>query len=690
MLRILVFCIALFGLCFGAYENELASFDKNFIMSKSDTQVKFHHQLKSLYIQSVINEDEKTKIEILKRLIISSNTLNLDDKSYANELEESGVSKTSINALRKAVVKDRQKNDSKVVAEVSSFTPPKNNTKTQQNQQVKQENLKIQNTKQENKSSNKTQEAKEIDQVEKKADKVYVLSSSKVGQSVILNLNTNLSQKDLKSFALDEKGNFRYISDFEGILEGGKKEYKFNDYRLVISQYNPQVIRIVAYAKEKIPVNFKFEDRQLSIFKTLQVVQNSSAVKQEVKVLEQDDKKAQTKQESRQENKKAEVKQENKQIKFQEAKVEKVNNDSLYVLDVDKIANSVVLNLSDELDEDDISSFSTKDQKFFRQVISFQGILEGNRKSFTFGQNAITVTQYNPKVVRVVLSSPKEFKLFKNLDDKSLTLGFNSEKNTLVTKTSDKMANKTSNKTTSKTTSKNALTTGFKSSKLIVIDAGHGGKDSGALGDKKIGLKEKDIVLSTALKLGRELKRRGYKVLYTRSSDKFINLRDRTKYANDKRADLFISVHANAAPNVAKAKTSEGVETFFLSPARSERSKKAAEKENQGDFEEINYFSKQSILNFLNREKIVASNKLAIDVQKNILTQTRKKYKIVDGGVREAPFWVLVGAQMPAILIEMGYITHPSESKRIANKVFQDTLVKGIADGIESYFYNNR
>ncbi len=153
---------------------------------------------------------------------------------------------------------------------------------------------------------------------------------------------------------------------------------------------------------------------------------------------------------------------------------------------------------------------------------------------------------------------------------------------------------------------------------------------------------------------------------------------------------MFLSIHANAAPSASKAKSSEGVETFFLSPARSERSKKAAEKENQGDFEEINYFSKQSILNFLNREKIVASNKLAIDVQKNILTQTRKKYKIVDGGVREAPFWVLVGAQMPAILIEIGYITHPSEGKRIANKSFQDTLVKGIADGVENYFYNNR
>ncbi|MCH5336861.1 MAG: N-acetylmuramoyl-L-alanine amidase, partial [Campylobacter sp.] len=99
---------------------------------------------------------------------------------------------------------------------------------------------------------------------------------------------------------------------------------------------------------------------------------------------------------------------------------------------------------------------------------------------------------------------------------------------------------------------------------------------------------------------------------------------------------------------------------------------------------------KQSILNFLNREKIVASNKLAIDVQKGVLNQTRKKYKIIDGGVREAPFWVLVGAGMPAILIEIGYITHPNEGKRIANKSFQEILAKGVVDGVENYFYNNR
>ncbi|EIZ0997060.1 N-acetylmuramoyl-L-alanine amidase [Campylobacter coli] len=656
MLRILVFYITFFSICFGAYENELANFDKNFIMSKNDAQVKFHHQLKSLYIQSVINEDEKTKIEILKRLIISSNALNLDDKSYANELEESGVSEASINALRKAVVKDKQKLQPEAKnVELSSFNPPENTPKPQQ---IKQENAKTQN--------DKPQQAEKV-------DKVYVLKSSKTSQGVVLDLNTDLKQEDIKSFALDEKGNYRYISDFEGVLEGGRKEYKFDDYRIVISQFNPKMIRIVVYAKEKISIDFDFEDKKIKISKKSQVAQKSAPSKQAPKTV------------VKQESKKVVAKQEPKQVKTQETKTSTkkapAKDDPLYILDVDKISNAVVLNLSDELDEQDITSFTTRDQKYFRQVVSFQGILEGSRKNFSFGQNAVTVTQYNPKTVRIVLSSTKEFKLFKDLDDKSLTLGFGSGVN---------KSTSASSKSTSKTTSKNVLNSKFKSDKIIVLDAGHGGKDSGALSDKKGSLKEKDVVLSTTLKLGNELKKRGYKILYTRSSDKFINLRDRTKYANDKRADLFISIHANAAPSASKAKSSEGVETFFLSPARSERSKKAAEKENQGDFEEINYFSKQSILNFLNREKIVASNKLAIDVQKNILTQTRKKYRIVDGGVREAPFWVLVGAQMPAILIEIGYITHPSEGKRIANKSFQDTLVKGIADGVENYFYNNR
>ncbi len=285
---------------------------------------------------------------------------------------------------------------------------------------------------------------------------------------MVLDLNTNLEQKDIKSFALDEKGNYRYISDFEGILEGGRKEYKFDDYRIVISQYNPKMIRIVAYAKEKIPLNFDFEDEKISISKKSQAIQKSTPSKQESKTA------------AKQESEKVVAKQESKPVKTQEAKTntkkEQENDEPLYVLDVDKSSNSVVLNLSDELDEKDITSFSTKDQKFFRQVVSFQGILEGSRKNFTFGQNAVTVTQYNPKTVRIVLSSTKEFKLFKDLDDKSLTLGFSG---------STSKSTSTSSKSTSKTASKNVLNSNFKSDKLIVLDAGHGGKDSGALSDKK-------------------------------------------------------------------------------------------------------------------------------------------------------------------------------------------------------------
>ncbi|MFC2428822.1 MAG: N-acetylmuramoyl-L-alanine amidase [Campylobacter sp.] len=224
--------------------------------------------------------------------------------------------------------------------------------------------------------------------------------------------------------------------------------------------------------------------------------------------------------------------------------------------------------------------------------------------------------------------------------------------------------------------------------KVIVLDAGHGGDDPGAVNGQ---LKEKNIVLSIAQKAGKELQGRGYKVYYTRSKDKFINLRDRTKYANDKAADLFISIHANAAPNKAKAASMRGIETFFLSPARSERSKNAAALENKSDVDEMNYFSKQTFLNFLNREKIIASNKLAIDVQREVLAQAKTVIpKTADGGVREAPFWVLVGALMPAVLVEVGYITHPSESELINNSKYQDALAKGLADGVDVYFSNQR
>lgn len=223
--------------------------------------------------------------------------------------------------------------------------------------------------------------------------------------------------------------------------------------------------------------------------------------------------------------------------------------------------------------------------------------------------------------------------------------------------------------------------------KVIVIDAGHGGKDVGAVGPKK--RYEKIVVLNIAKYLHSYLKQKGYRVYITRSNDRFIKVNKRTVLANKKKADIFISVHANAAHKT-KVKTLQGIETFFLSPARSARAKRVAEKENRSDMRRMNYSSKNTLLTILNQNKITQSNKLAIDIQQNMLYNARKLYKNVrDGGVREGPFWVLVGAQMPSVLIEVGYISHPVESIRLYNKTYQKKLAQGIVNGIDSYFLKN-
>lgn len=225
--------------------------------------------------------------------------------------------------------------------------------------------------------------------------------------------------------------------------------------------------------------------------------------------------------------------------------------------------------------------------------------------------------------------------------------------------------------------------------KVIVIDPGHGGKDAGAVGSKR--KYEKRVVLNVGRYLRNELRKDGYTVFLTRTKDKFIRLSNRTKFANKKNATLFISIHANSIGGE-RAKKIHGLETFFLSPARSKRAKRVAAKENKGDMDSMNWSSKNSFLTILNQKKITESNKLAIDVQKNMLHTLRKVYgknNISDGGVREAPFWVLVGAQMPSILIEVGYISHPIEGKRIYTKKYQQLIAKGIAKGINSYFKKN-
>ncbi len=224
--------------------------------------------------------------------------------------------------------------------------------------------------------------------------------------------------------------------------------------------------------------------------------------------------------------------------------------------------------------------------------------------------------------------------------------------------------------------------------KLIVIDAGHGGHDTGAIGGGK---REKDLVLQISKRLERQLKKEGYSVYMTRKKDRFLKLPQRTKIADQKNAAIFISIHANSVPKRKRNKV-HGVETFFLQKTRDAKSQRIAERENKAVLKGMNKLSRNVVIDsVLSGPKIVESNKLAIDVHRRIMTNLHTRYKgVKDGGVRHAPFWVLVGASRPSILVEVGYISHPTERKRLFTPRYQELIAKGIAEGVDSYLNNRK
>jgi N-acetylmuramoyl-L-alanine amidase len=215
----------------------------------------------------------------------------------------------------------------------------------------------------------------------------------------------------------------------------------------------------------------------------------------------------------------------------------------------------------------------------------------------------------------------------------------------------------------------------------IVIDAGHGGKDPGARGYYRRAL-EKDITLSIAKKLAKKIKSRlGCDVILTRQNDKFLTLEERTAMANTENADLFISIHVNAHRN----KHAYGTETYFLNLATDEESIRVAAMENATS--EKNISDLQTILmDLMQNAKINESSRLAGYVQGHMVQHLSKKYRnIKDKGVKQAPFYVLLGAQMPAILIETAFISNARECKRLMDPNFQNRLCDGIVQGIEKY-----
>jgi len=213
--------------------------------------------------------------------------------------------------------------------------------------------------------------------------------------------------------------------------------------------------------------------------------------------------------------------------------------------------------------------------------------------------------------------------------------------------------------------------------RTIMLDPGHGGKDPGAVAN---GLREKDINLRFAKIVGAKLKEKGFKVHYTRTTDKFIRLEQRTAMANVKKADLFLSIHCNAS----RSRSVNGLETYSLNLAKSKDAVRIAARENAVDPRSISDL--QFILtDLMVNSKIKESRDLAKDVQSSTLSRVRRKWKLKSKGTREAPFYVLMGAKMPSVLVELGYLTNKTESKRLKSDAYLEYLARGVVDGVMAY-----
>ncbi|NOQ20974.1 MAG: AMIN domain-containing protein, partial [Desulfobacterales bacterium] len=215
----------------------------------------------------------------------------------------------------------------------------------------------------------------------------------------------------------------------------------------------------------------------------------------------------------------------------------------------------------------------------------------------------------------------------------------------------------------------------------IVIDPGHGGRDYGAPGYLK-GVYEKNISLKVARRLANKIRKKlNCEVIMTRSSDRNLTLEERTAIANTKNADLFISIHTNAS----RDRRAFGIETFFLNLATDNDAILVAARENATSTKNISDL--QSILSdLMQNAKINESSRLAVHIQGSLKNHLRKYYsRIKSKGVKQAPFYVLLGAQMPAILIETAFISNSRECKRLVNEKYQGRMCDAIVKGIQAY-----
>jgi len=216
--------------------------------------------------------------------------------------------------------------------------------------------------------------------------------------------------------------------------------------------------------------------------------------------------------------------------------------------------------------------------------------------------------------------------------------------------------------------------------RTIVIDPGHGGLDPGCIG--KRGLQEKGVVLDICLKLKSLLgTRKDLQVILTRESDIYVPLEDRPVIANQKKADLFISVHANASFNRKRS----GVETFFLNFSPDPSVNEIAAGENATSTKNISEM-KSIIMKIVQNSKLFESKELAGKIHQSLLKSLlQKRGTVKDLGVKGGPFWVLIGSDMPSVLVEVSHLSNPEEEALLNTSEYEDQVARGIYNGILEY-----
>jgi len=297
------------------------------------------------------------------------------------------------------------------------------------------------------------------------------------------------------------------------------------------------------------------------------------------------------------------------------------------------------------------------------------------------------IGQYRPETVRVVLDldSIRDYKVFTFADPFRIIIDAKGERQTEIAKPKEASlaplpALQAIKPDATVERAKVTAKPGIGKIRRIVVDPGHGGHDPGAIG--ATGTREKDIVLQISLRLARKLREElGLDVVLTRSTDVFLELQERTAIANQVGADLFVSIHANASLN----RNASGIETYYLNLAKTEKVAQLAAKENGTSLEKVSLL--QAVLfDLMANYKLNDSAHLADEVQKALYQKVGGSYSGVKNlGVKQGPFYVLVGATMPSILVETAFLSNDREEVRLNEPDFQESTAEGILSGIRGY-----